>query len=145
VTTANPDDESRDRVTAILISSVPELDDRAARDVLAAAGAGHGRVLREMDSLLKEHPGALVTTPASYPLALVRLAHALIEAGYLTVAAPACAGCGKITADLRRKTASGPGLRHLRGPRQQGNVCSLRPGQADLRPASRGRYLLGLL
>ena len=46
-------------------------------------------------------------TPASYPLALVRLAHALIEAGHLTVAAPACAGCGKTTADLRRKTASG--------------------------------------
>jgi hypothetical protein len=38
---------------------------------------------------------------------LVRLAHALIEAGYLTVAVPACSGCGKVTADLRRKTASG--------------------------------------
>ena len=107
MTTANPDDESRDRVTACLIGSVPGLDDGAARDVLAAAGAGHGRALREMDSLLKEHPGALAMTPASYPLALVRLAHALIEAGHLTVAAPACAGCGKTTADLRRKTASG--------------------------------------
>jgi hypothetical protein len=49
----------------------------------------------------------LVTTPAAYPLALVRLAHALIEAGYQQVAAPACAGCGKITTGLRRKTASG--------------------------------------
>jgi len=105
--TASPDDESRDRVTACLISSVPGLDDGAARDVLATVGAGHGRALREIDSLLKEHPGALVTPPAAYPLALVRLAHALIAAGYLTVAAPACAGCGKITADLRRKTASG--------------------------------------
>ena len=107
MTTANPGDESRDRVTVCLISSVPGLEDGAVRDVLVAAGAGHGRALREMDSLLEEHPGALVMTPASYPLALVRLAHALIEAGYLTVAVPACAGCGKITADLRRKTASG--------------------------------------
>jgi len=107
VTTANPDDESRDRVTACLISSVPGLDDGAARDVLATAGAGHGRALHEIDALLKEHPGALVTTPTAYPLVLVRLAHALIDAGYLAVTPPACAGCGKITADLRRRTASG--------------------------------------
>lgn len=46
-------------------------------------------------------------TPAAYPLALVRLAHALLDAGYQAVAAPACAGCGRITIDLRRKTASG--------------------------------------
>lgn len=107
MTTASPDDESRDRVTACLISSVPGLDDEAAHDVLAAARAEHGRALRETDALLREYPGALVTTPATYPLVLVRLAHALIDAGYLTVAAPACAGCGRITADLRRKTASG--------------------------------------
>jgi hypothetical protein len=71
------------------------------------AEAEHGRALREIDALLKEHPGALVTTPAAYPLALVRLAHALLDAGYQAVAAPACAGCGRITIDLRRKTASG--------------------------------------
>jgi hypothetical protein len=81
VTAARPDDESRDRVTTCLISSVPGLGDGAARDVLAAARAEHGRALREIDALLKEHPGALVTTPAAYPLVLVRLAHALIDAG----------------------------------------------------------------
>jgi hypothetical protein len=53
------------------------------------------------DALLKEHPGALVMPPAAYPLALVRLAHALLDAGYQAVAAPACAGCGRITMDLR--------------------------------------------
>lgn len=72
MTTVSPDDESPDRVIACLISSVPGLDDEAARDVLAVAGAGHGRALRETESLLKEHPGALVSTPASHPLALVR-------------------------------------------------------------------------
>ncbi len=107
MTAASLDDEPLDRVAACLISSVPGLDDGAVRDVLAAAGAGHGRALREIDALLKEYPGALVTTPAAYPLVLFRLAHALIAAGCLTVAAPACAGCGRITADLRRKTASG--------------------------------------
>jgi len=107
VTVASPDDESRDRVTACLISSVPGLDDEAAHDVLAAARAEHGRALREIDALLKEHPEALVTTPAAYPLVLVRLAHSLTDAGYLTVTPPACTGCGKITTDLQRKAASG--------------------------------------
>jgi hypothetical protein len=48
-----------------------------------------------------------MTTPAAYPLALVRLVHALMDAGYQAVVAPACAGCGRITIDLRRNTASG--------------------------------------
>jgi hypothetical protein len=107
VTTANPDGGSRARVISCLVTSVPGLDTAAAQRVLATARTDHGRALREVDALLKEHPNALVTTPAAYPLALVRLGHVLIEAGYQTVAAPACAGCGKITTDLRRKTASG--------------------------------------
>jgi len=90
-----------------LIASVPELDTGAARAALATAKAEHGRAMHEIDALLKEHPGALVTTPATYPLALVRLAHALLDAGHQAVVAPACAGCGRITIDLRRKTASG--------------------------------------
>lgn len=93
---------------------VPGLDTADAQRVLAAARADRGRALREVDALLEDHPGALVTTPAAYPLALVRLTHALIEAGYQTVAAPACAGCGKITTDLRRKTASAGSAEHVR-------------------------------
>jgi len=90
-----------------LIASVPELDTGAARAALATAKAEHGRAMHEIDALLKEHPGALMTTPAAYPLALVRLVHALMDAGYQAVVAPACAGCGRITIDLRRNTASG--------------------------------------
>ena len=107
MTAAAPDGGSRARVISCLVASVPGLETAAAQRVLAAARADRGRALREVDALLEEHPCALVTAPAAYPLALVRLAHALIEAGYQTVAAPACAGCGKITIDLRRKTASG--------------------------------------
>jgi hypothetical protein len=104
---ADPGGGSRARVTSCLVASLPGLDAAAAQQILTAARVDHGRALREVDAVLKEHPGALVTAPAGYPLALVRLAHALIEAGYQAVAAPACAGCGKITIDLRRKTASG--------------------------------------
>jgi hypothetical protein len=97
----------RARVASCLVGSVPGLDTAAAQSALAAARADRGRALREVDALLAEHPAALVTTPAAYPLALVRLAHALTEAGYQALAIPACAGCGKITTDLRRPTASG--------------------------------------
>jgi hypothetical protein len=107
VTTADPDGGARARVISCLVASVPGLDTAVAQRALAAARADYGRALREVDALLTENPAALVTTPAAYPLALVRLAHALIGAGYQTLAAPACAGCGKITTDLRRSTASG--------------------------------------
>lgn len=107
MTAAQPDGGPRVRVISCLVASVPGLDTAGARRILAAARTDRGRALHEVDALLDEHPGALGSTPAAYPLALVRLAHALIEAGYQAVAVPACAGCGKITADLRRKTASG--------------------------------------
>lgn len=128
MTTADPDGGSRARVISCLVASVPGLDTAGARRVLAAARADRGRALREVDALLKEHPGARVTAPAAYPLALVRLAHALIEAGYQTVAAPACAGCGKITIDLRAQDRLWPALRSLRGPRQHRDMRPLRPG-----------------
>ena len=107
MTTAEPGGGRGDRVVSCLVGSVPGLDTAAAQSALAAARADRGRALREVDALLTEHPAALVTTPAAYPLALVRLVHALTEAGYKAVAIPACAGCGKITTDLRRPTASG--------------------------------------
>jgi hypothetical protein len=107
VTTAEPVGDLRERVIACLVAALPGLNVQSAGDVLAAAKVAHGRALRELDAHLREHPDALVTTPAEYPLALARLAHALIQAGHRSVAAPACAACGKTTLDLRRKTASG--------------------------------------
>jgi hypothetical protein len=95
------------RVVASLAACVPELNEHAALGILAAAGADRGRSLRELDDCLREHPRALAVTPAGYPLALVRVAHALIEAGHRTVTAPACAGCATVTIDLRRLTPAG--------------------------------------
>jgi len=97
VTTDGPDGESQARVTSCLTASVPGLDAEAVRAALTTARAEQGRALREIDALLKEHPGALMASPAAYPLALVRLAHALMDAGYQAVVAPACTGCGRIT------------------------------------------------
>jgi recombinational DNA repair protein (RecF pathway) len=97
----------RERVIAHLAAMLPGLDAKTAHDVLAASRADEGRALRELDAHFREYPDALAATPAEFPLALVRVAHALIEAGHRPTAVPACAGCGKITPDLRRKTASG--------------------------------------
>ena len=98
---------ARERVIVHLSAVLPGLDTMIAREVLAAARAGHGRALRELDALFGEHPGALAATPAEFPLALVRLTHALAEAGHQQVALPVCAQCSKVTADLQRKTAAG--------------------------------------
>lgn len=107
MTTAQRAGAARERVIAHLAAMLPGLDAETAHDVLAVAGAGEGRALRQLDALFREHPGALATTPAEFPLALVRVEHALVEAWHRPVAVPACAGSGKITPDLRRKTASG--------------------------------------
>jgi hypothetical protein len=107
VTAAEPGGVLRASVAARLVATVPGLDETAAQTILGTAKVDRGRAMHEVDACLREHPGALTAAPAEYPLALVRLAHALIGAGYQTVAAPACARCGKATIDLRRKTTSG--------------------------------------
>jgi hypothetical protein len=107
VTKAGPAGEPHARVTARLVACVPGLDAQAAQSVLLAARADRGRALRELDAHLEEHPAALAVTPTGYPLALVRVAHALIDAGHPGIVAPACAGCGNVTADLRHATPSG--------------------------------------
>lgn len=99
MTAGGPAGESRDRVISCLVASVPELDTAGAQRALAAARTDRRRALREVDALLAEHPGALVTTPAAYPLALVRLAHALIEA---RVSGSRGSGLRRVRQDHRR-------------------------------------------
>lgn len=107
MTKAEPGSLTRARIAARMLTAVPGVDETTAQQILVTAKVDRGRALHEVDACLRQHPGALTVAPAEYPLALVRLAHALIEAGYQTVAAPACARCGKATIDLRRKTTSG--------------------------------------
>ncbi|HEX9542546.1 MAG TPA: hypothetical protein VGA04_30850 [Streptosporangiaceae bacterium] len=142
MTTAHPPGPVRERVIAHLGATLPGLDVKTARDVLVGAKAGEGRTLRELDALFREHSGALAATPAEFPLVLIRVAHALVGTGHPPVALPACAGCGKITTDLRRKTASGRvctacaarrststcarcgQLRRINARRPEGGICS---------------------
>jgi len=134
--------EPRARVAARLATCVPGLDAQATPGILAAASADRGRSLRELEDCLLEHPDALAVTPAHYPLALVRVAHALIEAGHQAVAVPACAACGTVTTDLRGLTDSGREcaacaarrstgtcarcgqIRRINARRPEGGICS---------------------
>ncbi len=119
MTTAEPGSASRARIAARMAATVPGLGETAVQRILVTAKVDRGRALHEVDACLQEHPGALTAALAEYPLALVRLAHELIEAGYQTVAAPACARCGKTTIDLRRKaSASAPPNAGHSGPKR---------------------------
>ena len=56
---------------------------------------------------LRDHPDALISGSAQAPPSLIRLAHALAAAGVPGVVLPGCAGCGKVTADLRSWPGAG--------------------------------------
>lgn len=145
MTTAQRAGPVRERLIAHLAAMLPDLDAKTAHDVLVAARVSEGRALRELDTYFRVHLGALAATPAEFPLALVRVAHALKEAGHRSAALPVCAGCGKITPRSAAQDRRWPGMRNLRGEPQYRNMRPVRPGQAHQRPARRGRDLLCLL
>jgi hypothetical protein len=100
-------DVVRDRLVARLLTAVPGLDGSAAAAVLSSIGGAHGASLRRLDSYLDTHVDALASPAADCPAALVRLAHALIDAGHTGIAAPRCARCGRPRPDLGRRDADG--------------------------------------
>ena len=96
---------------------------------------------RALLEYLRRHPEALSSGVAA-PLSLIRLAHALAAAGNEGMVLPGCAGCGKVTADLRSWPGPGqparaairmppPAVRGLRQPRRGRRP---RPGRAGLQP-----------
>ena len=95
------------QIVGLLAGMLPGLGERAA---LVAAGQAAGNVpaCRALREHLRRHPDALSSGSSAVPLSLVRLAHALAAAGTEGVVLPGCAGCGKVTADLR--SWPGPGL-----------------------------------
>jgi hypothetical protein len=88
------------QIAGLLARMLPGLGEQAA---LEAAGQGAGNVpgCRALLEHLRRHPDALSSGSSVAPLSLIRLAHALAAAGAEGVVLPGCAGCGKVTADLR--------------------------------------------
>jgi hypothetical protein len=95
------------RVVEQLTDALPIADDHAAIELLAAARADTGIPLRELDAHIAAHPDALRTGDPDCPLVVVRLTHALRDAGYALVVPPGCAACGKITLGLERVGPTG--------------------------------------
>jgi hypothetical protein len=94
------------QIAGMLADMLPGLAEQTA---LEAAGRAAGNVpaCRALLEYLRHHPDALSSGSSAAPLSLIRLAHALAAAGTEGVVLPGCAGCGKVTADLRSWPGSG--------------------------------------
>jgi hypothetical protein len=88
------------RVVGRILTTVPQLTEADAMATLDRAKALAGKPFRELDEYLAAHPDALATGDPQGPLALVRLAYVLAEAGHDGVKPPICARCGKATPKL---------------------------------------------
>jgi len=75
--------------------------------VLDKAQAAKGNSLRNLAQHLAKHPGALTSGDPRCPAVVIRVAHALHDAGYPAVVRPGCAGCGKVTIGLARSGLDG--------------------------------------
>ncbi len=95
------------QITGLLAGLLPGLGEQAALET-AGQAAGTVPACRALLEHLRHHPDALSSGNSQGPLSLIRLAHALSAAGTEGVVLPGCAGCGKVTADLR--SWPGPGL-----------------------------------
>jgi hypothetical protein len=100
---------------------VPGLPGDAVQAALVAAGAWHNRSLRELYSHLRAHRDALTEAQPDPPLALIRLAHVLNDAGY-AVLVPACVSCGVVTVDLLLGPHGRVCVRCM--PRREPRVCA---------------------
>jgi hypothetical protein len=107
VTAARQRAELLAQIAGVLVGVLPGLAEQAALEA-AARAAGNVPGCRALLEHLRCHPDALSSGSAAAPLSLIRLAHALAAAGAEGVVLPGCAGCGKVTVDLR--SWPGPGL-----------------------------------
>ncbi|MFI9559354.1 group II intron maturase-specific domain-containing protein [Nonomuraea endophytica] len=76
--------ERRERITAAMTGCLPKLDQAAAEQTLAEAGAEQGIALRALDEHPTAQPDALTSADPECPAVLMRLAHVLRAAGIHT-------------------------------------------------------------
>ena len=94
------------QITALLAATPPGVDEVTAFRALGQAARNIPGCAELLDHL-RDHPDALTSGSAHAPPSLIRLAHALAAAGVPGVVLPGCAGCGKVTADLRSWPGAG--------------------------------------
>jgi hypothetical protein len=96
-------------VLAHVLEVLPVLNEARAKEFLIAANAWSNWGLRQLRDHLYLNRGAILEGSATAPPALIRLTHALREAGHLQVTLPSCTACGLTTPTLF--------------PSPRGNVC----------------------
>lgn len=92
-------EQIQDRVVAALVKKVVGLEKERAAGLLSRARALQVRPIKELEIFLRR-PDATTSAVGDFPLAWVRLAHRLHDAGF-PVALPVCSGCGLLTTELR--------------------------------------------
>lgn len=98
--------ELTSQIAVLVAGMLPGAGEEAARQAAGQAARNVPGCAALLDHL-RAHPDALRSGRPEGPLSLVRLAHALATAGAPGVVLPGCAGCGKVTADLRSWPGSG--------------------------------------
>lgn len=97
----------RQTVLAAVSTVAPGLSDEDIATLLEVAGIMPGKSLGQLADHLADHPDALTSGDPRCPPSLIRLAHALHDAGHTRVVRPACAGCGRITVKLTQTSDAG--------------------------------------
>jgi hypothetical protein len=92
--------ELTSQLGSLLAGLLPGLAEETARGAVEQAARNVPGCTALLEHL-QQRPEALCSGSSQAPAALIRLAHALAAAGAPGVVLPRCAGCGKVTADLR--------------------------------------------
>jgi hypothetical protein len=104
-------DGRRQHVRQTVVSAVstvaPGLSGEDIAVLLEAAGITPGKSLGQLADHLADHPDALTSGDPRCPPSLIRLAHALHDAGHTRAVRPACAGCGRIMVKLTQTSDAG--------------------------------------
>jgi hypothetical protein len=88
------------RVVGYLAEALPRMSAEQAHSALVEAGVHTRKGLRQLDEFFAAKPDALTAGHSDCPLAFVRLARVLLNAGH-AVSLPVCASCGRSSSNLR--------------------------------------------
>lgn len=124
----------RGTVITALANALPDRQDLDISLMLDTVRAATGIPLGHLAEHLACHPDALISGDPRCPVVLIRLTHALYDAGQ-PVVRPGCAGCGKVTLNLAQ-CGSGGLLCQMCRVRTRLSTCA-RCGREDTRIAAR--------
>lgn len=131
-------------VTRRVSATLPQLTEEEVLVHLATARAATGIPLRELADHLTGQPEALTSGDSRCPVALIRLAHVLHDAGFTAVVRPVCSDCNRPAINLRNAESGGRVCPRCAARANRGECA--RCGRSNIRIAARrpeGRICYG--